>query len=95
MILHHLLQPLVQRIPFFKDNITICVAFLVVMDIVFGFMVLAIGTEECEAYFSNYLKLDIGISILSALFLLFGDYISRCEYTLIGMQILENFHNED
>jgi hypothetical protein len=26
---------------------------------------------------------------------MFEDYIEKCEYTLIGMQILENFHTED
>lgn len=43
LILMHLLQPIVLRVQFFKENISLCVAFLIVIEAVFGFMILAVG----------------------------------------------------
>ena len=44
MILMHLVQMLIPRVRFFRDNISLCVSFLVMMDVVVGFMVLSVGT---------------------------------------------------
>jgi len=49
------------------------------------FVTLATGYHECEPYFSNYLKLDIGISIFAAIFMMVEARFEECEYTLIGM----------
>lgn len=95
MIFLHILQPLIIRFPFFKKNQTLSVMVLVMLDVIFGFMILAIGSQECEPFFSNYLKLDCGISIFAALHMLKEKDIEKAELTLIGMQILENFHQED
>jgi hypothetical protein len=63
----------------------LCVATLVMMDVIFGFIVLAIGAQDCEPFFSNYLKLDIGISIFAAVYMITERDFEVNEFTLIGM----------
>ena len=83
------------KIDFFKKNITLCVSTLVMTDVIFGFIILALGFQDCEPFFSNYLKLDILISIFATLFMMIDNTFVESEYTLLGMQILENLHKED
>jgi len=44
MVFMHLLQLLVIGVKFFKENPVFCVAFLIVMDVVFGFIILTVGS---------------------------------------------------
>jgi hypothetical protein len=44
MIFMHILQVILINVPFFKENNVLCVAFFIVMDVVFGFVVLTVGT---------------------------------------------------